>query len=594
MSPLTHLHSGRLDTSDENVAKIARFLGAEFATCHIDDARLVGADPPQPRADADCYMASADTLTRLVRPGNGGPGRLASLAGTSRMILVYGFRPDDAHVDLLRHLTKGAITGVEEAQSGAQYEVAADTKEWTQQFAGIHFGSVDGAVDGAFVAGATDVGGVLVRAGGRPLVVLVEWRGCQWLLTAARTVADLDRIVSPGDSVLGFFSSLVPVMMFLRRALGDHLWHTPQPMACFVLDDPPLWPRYGFFRYDALLSAMRQSGFSTSIAFIPWNYRRSRPGVAEHFLRDPSRYSLSVHGCDHSAREFGGSDLELLRQRCQAALDRMLRHRQLSGVPFDDVMVFPQGVFSTTAMRALRSTGFLAAVNSTPFAVDDSNAGLPLSELLGVAVLRYDNLPLFLRRYPRSVADLAFDLFVGKPALLVEHHGYFRNGCNALREFVDRLNGIEKQLEWTSLGTVCSRAHQRRRRPDGSYQVRFYTDRFALENAGAQPERYELLRSVSPEEATEGVTINGQPADHQRGPNGLQLRMSLAAGQQAQIRITRRAPARVPITFDRGLLANGRVAARRLLSEVRDNYLERSPLLSRAGEGVRRLLRARA
>jgi hypothetical protein len=44
-----------------------------------------------------------------------------------------------------------------------------------------------------------------------------------------------------------------------------------------------------------------------------------------------------------------------------------------------------------------------------------------------------------LRRYPVSIFPLAFDLFVGKPALLVEHHGFFRNGCRPMTDFVRRL-----------------------------------------------------------------------------------------------------------------------------------------------------------
>ena len=590
MNLLTQLHSGRLDASDKNVAKIARFLGTEFRISALDTADI-NLESGQSRAACDCFMASADTLVRVLRSEDKGASGLASLAGRARLFLVYGFRPELGHGELLQQITGGAVTGLEPAKAGAKYEVPGGTREWTGQFAGLEFGSVDPAIDAVFVSGASDLTGILVRAGGQPLVVLVQWRGCQWLLAGAQAVADLDSVVRPGDSVLGLFSSLVPVMMFLRRALGDHLWHTPQPRACFVLDDPPLWPRYGFFRYDALLRTMKQSGFSTSIAFIPWNYRRSQRGVADSFVRNADHYSLCVHGCDHTAGEFGGTDLEMLRQRCQTALDRMERHRHLSGVGFDAVMVFPQGLFSSTAMRALRSTGFLAAVNSTPFAVDDPAAGLPLSELLDVAVLRYDNLPLFLRRYPRSVADVAFDLFVGKPALIVEHHGYFRNGCGPLCEFVERLNAVEERLQWTSLGAICSRVCQQRRRPGGGSQVRFYTDRFEFRHVGAEAEHYELSRSFSPEEPLVGVRINGQPADYQRDHHGLRLELTLAPGQTVQVRVERESPPRVPVSFDRDAIANGRVMLRRMLCEFRDNYVERSVLLTRAMGKARRLVR---
>jgi hypothetical protein len=41
------------------------------------------------------------------------------------------------------------------------------------------------------------------------------------------------------------------------------------------------------------------------------------------------------------------------------------------GMPFDNIMVFPQGRFSTEAIRALKSNGFTAAANSDPWPVDN-------------------------------------------------------------------------------------------------------------------------------------------------------------------------------------------------------------------------------
>src|SRR5213075_541958 len=132
------------------------------------------------------------------------------------------------------------------------------------------------------------------------------------------------------------------------------------------------------------------------------------------------------------------------------ALARMRMHRARSGLGFDEVMVFPQGVFSTAAMKALRASGFLAAVNSTAYPIDAENS-IVLRDLLQVAVTRFSNFPLFTRRYPGSVAELAFDLFLGKPALVVEHHGFFREGYEALAKTVEKLYKIEGRLQWTNL-----------------------------------------------------------------------------------------------------------------------------------------------
>src|SRR5262249_28002294 len=141
-------------------------------------------------------------------------------------------------------------------------------------------------------------------------------------------------------------------------------WQAPATNACVVIDDPPLKPRYGFLSYRELLSAMVQHDFSTNIAFIPWNWRRSRSEVVRMFTENTDRYSLSVHGCDHTGGEFGIPDNHVLAWKANEAKDRMSRHESRTGIRHDHIMVFPQGVFSVPAMNVLRRSGFTAAVNT--------------------------------------------------------------------------------------------------------------------------------------------------------------------------------------------------------------------------------------
>src|SRR5207248_2798636 len=109
------------------------------------------------------------------------------------------------------------------------------------------------------------------------------------------------------------------------------------------------------------------------------------------------------------------------------------------------------------AMAALKAVGYLAAINSylSPSTRPET---LTLRDLLQVAVMRFADFPLFGRRYPRDVAEFAFDLFLGKPALAVEHHGYFRDGYQSLHAFVQDLSRLDARLEWTTVGNICSQA----------------------------------------------------------------------------------------------------------------------------------------
>jgi len=260
------------------------------------------------------------------------------------------------------------------------------------------------------------------------------------------------------------------------------------------------------------------------------------------------------------------------------ALERMRIHRRLSGVPFDDVMVFPQGLFSAEAMAALKASGYLAAVNTDLFPSTQPQT-LLLRDLLDVAVRRFADFPVFGRRYPRDLAEFAFDLFLGKPVLAVEHHGYFRNGYAALESFVERLNGLDQRLEWSDLGTICSRACLTRTDDGGDVHVRFYTDRFRLTNAESRTRNYLLSRQHALDGPLPVVTIDGQRSACEHEGRELKIRLSLDPGQAVDIRVLRDGPiARASRTETP--IHEARVWIRRLLSEFRDNHVDTNRVLS--------------
>lgn len=296
--------------------------------------------------------------------------------------------------------------------------------------------------------------------------------------------------------------------MFLRGALGNRVWHNDHPRACFVIDDPLLKNRYGFLEYRRLLELMARKNFSACIAFIPWNYRRSSKEVAALVSSTYSLPFLCVHGCDHTSAEFAATDFELLRGKSQLALERMREHQRLSGVAFDDVMVFPQCHFSAETVRALKASDYLAGVNGAvcPSTMPEA---LALRDCLDVAVTQFADFPLFGRRYPRDLAEFAFDLFMGKPALAVEHHGYFQNGYQALDTFVEGLNALDHRLEWTNLASICSRACLTRTVDRGDVHVRFYTHRFWLKNEGTVARRYVLFKRQTSGGPLPAATVDG-------------------------------------------------------------------------------------
>lgn len=215
----------------------------------------------------------------------------------------------------------------------------------------------------------------------------------------------------------------------MKTAIQNKMHH-----ASIIIDDPLLRENYGFLNYRNLLHLMDKHNFHTTIAFIPWNYNRTDESIAALFRERPDRFSLCVHGCDHTKGEFGKTDINYLDNKVKLATARMIEHEKKTGIPFDRVMVFPQGIFSNEAMEALKRNKYMAAINTTALPVNG-----PLSS----------NFPFFLRYTPENVIGRTPD-----PTFVVLHHDYFKHGYESLTEFIDGLNTRLKNIKWDSVGNI--------------------------------------------------------------------------------------------------------------------------------------------
>ena len=258
--------------------------------------------------------------------------------------------------------------------------------------------------------------------------VKLEFHEVPVFLSTSDRVVDLDaELTSPQFDVRRECLSAAPVVMYITWAFEGICWQAPATSACLVIDDPLLRPRYGFLEFQHLLDLMHTHDFSTSIAFIPWNWRRSTASVVELFKKNPDRYSLAIHGCDHTGSEFGTTDIGWLAWKSKEALERMTRHASRTGIHHDPVMVFPQGVFSEAAMRVLKHGDFIGVVNTEVTSPDPQPRPVKVRDYWDVAMTSYSSFPIFTRRYPsQGIENFAFDILLGKPCIIVIHH----NDCH--------------------------------------------------------------------------------------------------------------------------------------------------------------------
>lgn len=142
--------------------------------------------------------------------------------------------------------------------------------------------------------------GIHLRDAELDLPIFVDSEGSAGVFIQTRHATQ----TSTKENPVELFSSLAPILMFVREAAGKQGWHTNGHYANLTIDDAWLTQPFGNLDYQGLLREMGKANFHTTIAFIPWNFDRSRPEAVSLFRSHPDRYSIVVHGNNHDHQEF--------------------------------------------------------------------------------------------------------------------------------------------------------------------------------------------------------------------------------------------------------------------------------------------------
>jgi hypothetical protein len=262
-------------------------------------------------------------------------------------------------------------------------------------------------------------------------------------------------------------------------------------------------------------------------------------------------------------------------------------HQQMTDLPCDRVMVFPQGNFSMEAMKVLKAHNFYAAVNTVPYPAE-LPVRLTLGELAQPAVLRYGGFPLFIRKPIRQSGshDIAFNLFFGRPVIIVEHHEIFQRP-ESLVEIATRINSVGSGIHWSNLATVVSNSVLARKAHDGSHRVRAYSGTVRISNDSDSIRRYSIEWGDSRDDPTiKQVLLDGTPRCFEVDDAGVRLSVDLAPARSQTISLFYQSvPAKVR---NMSLRWNAQAFLRRRLSELRDNYLSKNQHLLTAAKAFQR------
>ena len=406
----------------------------------------------------------------------------------------------------------------------------------------------------------------------------IEYNRVPIFFLTSKEIVDIDsELTSQNFDIRHHFLSAVPVVLYIKWAFAETCWNAPKTNACLIIDDPVLKSRHGFVNFKELLSLMKQHKFSTNIAFIPWNWRRSSPEVVRLFTENPENYSISVHGSDHTRAEFGSSNQQRIYWKAQQALERMNAHQSMTGIRHDRVMVFPQGIFSEAAMSALKHTDLIAAVNNDVISADLHRRAVSLAELWDIAIMGY-GFPLFTRRYPwEGIENFAFDALLGKSAIIIIHHDYCSDRCLRLIQFIDRLNSLKCQPTWGSLGEVVRRSYRQRQLSSSQVEIEMYAAELRLENYSGQLRSFSIRRREGEPSVIREISDESGPLTWNFANGYISFEVGLRPNQSKVVQIKYHLLGREGRDGD-DLPYRFRAMLRRYLCEIRDNYVTTAKL----------------
>jgi hypothetical protein len=590
------LYSSRATAAeDAHLAMLVEFLGCRVQTVDVGDGWATVARSKQTVSSSEGIAVHAGTLALLI--SEGAENAVSFIEKQSpASVFVYGFSPQ-VSASLLTQLTEGRITSVEPVRPSSPGEVTAESVQFSHQLAGAalpraHCPSTGEGWGFSGIAAGSDVLRLVVSAQ-KPTSVYLKIRDCGLFLSTSETLPSPALEVQEEESIEAFYDALLPLLMFVRNVAGESCWHGAAKSARLIIDDPVLRPRYGYLDFRKLFDSMEKYRYSATVAYIPWNYKRTSAEQAAFFKAHSNMFSICLHGCDHMNNEYGTTDEAVLFHKSRLALERMTLHESRTGIPCEPVIVFPQGRFSSPSLRALRQTNYLGAINSTRFPMDGVTPPITLGDLLLPAIAGPEGFPVFPRHYPAEEFALRFSLFLGRPAFLVEHHEYFKAGLPELETLVQRMNRAEPALNWGTLAESVTTSGWQRRSESQSWEVRFFTDLFEITNTGQAGCSYVLWKE-EPERSAKGrIRVGESELRMEYEGNRLRGEFVLAPRQSAQVTVTpfvseaKKMPAE-------GIKYSSKVFIRRALSEFRDEVLVRNPAMLAPAKALVKMMKAGA
>ncbi|PQP35622.1 hypothetical protein C6A37_01605 [Desulfobacteraceae bacterium SEEP-SAG9] len=593
-SELVVLSLKKLDSEDLNIVKFTEFMGLNCRIVFLQDSQDNFIPISKSLKDSnDLFIAvNCETLYFAFQQTKDVDELKNTFFDKISYLFIYNFYPGKSSNFVLPLITNQAIKAVSNFQNNEfNYSVSDDFKEITRELAGITFGPINHSIDFVFkpaIKYKEENIENIISINNECFFISLAENNCKIFLVATSKIIDIDSHIEKSDHLKNYFSQFIPLMMFFKHVFKEVCWHTDNLYANFIIDDPTLKKNYGYLNYTKLINCMHKHNFASTIAFIPWNYKRTDKNIAKLFLNENDKLSICIHGCNHTQAEFATTDKDKLNAIIQLATKRMFTHQILTGIDFEKVFVFPQGHFSLAAMRMLKINNFLAAVNSTAYTVDSSY--LKISDVLDVAIMGNENFPLFTRRYPSAeIIDFAIDAFLRKPLLIVEHHGFFKDGYLKIGKLVKQLNSISSKIKWKSLNDILKTTYLERKGISGEIYCKIYSSKVIITNKYDMNKNYILQKKETLNVPIIGVFVNNNRAKYHINNEVLEICFELQPKEMVTVKIVYECNVK-SLKSKKRILRDIKIYCRRNMAEIRDNYICKNDFLYDLANKIRGIL----
>ena len=587
------IRSDSYSLDDRRIEDMLDFFGIPWTALTTSEVKQDGVA----RLIASCskfsILVSAKSLAKILLSDR--DRTLANLLTSASSVFVYGFQLTDVCRNLLRELTGDMEADVLNlGEQPTSVSIADDFPEMCGPLSGLEMQLEPGAADSMLTIQRT-VGEFqsLASAPEGHLFARLVHAKVNYYLDASQSVIDIHQRSATHFDVKKTFAGAVPIAMYLKWSFRDICWSAPETNACLIIDDPLLKAKYGFLDYRELLQLVDRQRVAVTIAFIPWNWRRTNRATVAAIQQHNEKLSICMHGCDHSGGEFAIRSVERLDRMLKTAKYRMKALRERTGLQHDNIQVFPQGAFSQEIGTALKENGFIAAVNTEVAPFDSDFNKTTIADLWSIAVLRYGGFPIFTRRYiDQGIENFAFDGLLGKPCFLAGHHDLFRDHGKKLLKFLVKLKSLRWELSWRTLGDAVCRSYSVQS-GDGSTLVKMFAEHLILENNSELPKQFTVMKDVANITDFKGVTADLVPLEHEYTNGCIKFVVNVLPGSSTELKCDYhekeyQIPSPEPINY------KFKIAIRRYLSEIRDNYVSSNGIVSRFASLAVRLFKQRA